>query len=824
MLSFANQLRQVLRRLGRTPTFTAVTLITLALGAGANIAIFSVVEGVLLKPLPYPHPEQLVSVWQTTPGADTIGPVRVGPSNYFIFREQSRAFQDIGLWENDSVSVTGVGEPEQVPALDVTREILPILGQRPLLGREFTQQDDSPDSPATAILNYGYWQSKFSGDPGVIGRTIVLDGKPRQIIGVMPEGFHFLDERDPAVLLPEQLDRNHTILGQFHYNGIARLRPGVTIAEADADVARMIPIVLRSFPPPPGYSLDMFRILRLAPELHPLRQDVVGDVGKLLWVLMGGIGLVLLIACANVANLLLVRTEGRQQELAVRAALGATRRRIAAELLLESLVIGLLGSALGLGFAYAALRLLVTMAPSGLPRLAEIGIDGRVLLFTLGVAVLVSLLFGSVPVARYAGERIGTRLREGGRTPSQSRQQHRARNALVTVQVALAFVLLVCSGLMIRTFLALAHVDPGFIGPDRIQTFSVYISGTDQPDPAGVLRIERDVSLKIAALPGVSSVGFANSIPMAGGRYSDPIWTEDRAYAPGEAPPVRTFIFASPEFFHTMGIALVAGRELTWNDSHQKIPVALVSKSFAREYWRDPAAAIGHHIRASNADQWRQIVGVVGDVHYDGMNVPACSCVYWPLYNVNLDGNPILVPHGVAFVIRSPRAGSQALLREVRRAVWSMDANLPLTGVHTMSYYLDRSMARTSFTLVMLGIAGGMALLLAIVGLYGVVAYSVSQRRRDIGIRMALGAREQQLTRMFLRQGLALVGIGVACGLGAALAVIRLMSSLLFGVGLADPVTYLAAAVGLVAAAALANYLPSRRAARVDPVEALRAE
>jgi putative ABC transport system permease protein len=820
--TFVRGIRFGLWRLRKSPGFAAVTILTLAVGVSANVTFFSVVEGVLLKPLPYPQPEQPVGVWQ---GILTQHQVQLGPSDYFIYRDQSHAFQDVGLYEDDSVSVTGIGEPEQIRALDVTQGVLPILGIPPMLGRWFSQHDDSPGSAATVVLGYGFWQRKFGGDRAVVGRTITLDGKLREIIGVMPRRFHFLAQQEPAVILPLQLDRNHTYLGQFHYNGIARLRPGMTIANADADLSRLLPAVLRSFPPPPGYSVDLFQKLHPRPELRPLKQDVVGDVSKLLWVLMGGIGLVLLIACANVANLLLVRTEGRQQELAIRAALGGTRSRIGLELLLESFVIAVIGSALGLGFAYCALRIVVTMAPSNLPRVREIGIDAHVLLFTLAVAMLVTLLFGLVPVFRYAGSRFGAGLREaGGRSLSQSRERHRARKTLVTVQVALAFVLLISSGLMIRSFAALIGVNPGFSAPARLQTFRVYIPEKDMPDATAVVHATQEILGKIASIPGVTSVGSASSIPMAGGKYQDPIWTADRPASRGEVPPVRTFVFVSPEYFRTMGIPFMAGRNLTWSDTYNRIPVALVSDKIAREYWRDPAAAIGRRVRASSTDDWREIVGVVGDVRMDGMNRPACSCLYFPLSVANFDGNPSRVARDVTFVVRSSLAGSQAFLTQIRRSVWSVDASLPLDNVHTAEYFYDRSMARTSFSLVMLGIAGGVALLLSIVGLYGVIAYSVSQRTREIGIRIALGAQPQELKRMFLRQGLLLVGVGVAGGISAAFGVDRWMSSLLFGVSPNDPATFVGVAVLLFATALFASWMPARRAMKVDPIVALRCE
>jgi predicted permease len=823
MGSFGSHLRQILRRLKRAPMFTIVTLVTLAVGVGANTAVFSVLDGILLKPLPYPRAEELVGVSHSAPGLG-ITELTASPSTYFIYREQSLTFQDIGLYTGDSVSVTGLAEPEQVRALLVTDGLLPILGVTPVLGRWFTRQDDSPSSPETVMLTYGYWHRKFGAEASIIGRRIMVDGKAREVIGVLPQRFRFMGQEDPSLILPLQFDRSTTTLGNFSYRGVARLRTGATLPQASADVSRMLPIVNGSFPAPEGFSLKLFQEARIGPNLRPLKQDVVGDVGNTLWVLMGTIGIVLLIACANVANLLLVRAEGRQQELAIRAALGASRFRIAAELMLESLILGLLGGGLGVGLAYTALRVLVAMAPAGLPRLSEIGVDLPVLLFALWASLLAGLLFVAIPVFKYAGARLGTGLREGGRTLSQSRERHRARNVLVVVQVALALVLLIGSGLMIRTFRALTHVQPGFARAAEVQTLRVSIPEAEVPDPERAVRMQEDISRKISAIPGVSSVGFSTGIPMDGDGNFDPIFAQDRTYAEGQLPPVRRFRFISPAFFQTLGTPLVAGRDLTWTDIYNKTPVALVSENLAREYWRLPAAALGKRIRVATTDDWREIIGVVADVRDDGVNHPAPAAVYWPIMMKNFEGNQIQVRRMPAFAVRSSRTGSESFLKEIRRTVWSVDPNLPLADVRTLDEIYRKSMARTSFTLVMLALAGGMALLLGMVGIYGVIAYSVSQRTREIGIRMALGARQQELARMFVRDGLLLTGVGVACGLAAAVAVTRLMASLLFEVSPADPVTYVAVSIGLVAIAALASYLPSRRAAAVDPSEALRAE
>jgi len=803
--------------------FTAVTLITLAAGVGANTVVFSVLEGILLKPLPYSHSEQLVGVSHSAPGVN-IKDLPGAPSNYFIYRDQNHSFQDIGMITNDSVNVTGVAEPEQAPVVRVTDGLLPVLGAAPMMGRGFTREDDKAGTPETAILMYGYWQRKFGGNQGVLGQTVKLDGKQTQIIGVMPQNFHFFDSEDPAMIVPFQFDRNKTFLGNFSYAMVGRLKPGVSIEQASADVGRMIPIVGQTFPAPPGFSLKMFEDAHLAPVVKDLKERVVGDVGSMLWVLMASIGLVLLIACANVANLVLVRVEGRRQELAVRAALGASWSRIASDLLVESLVLGIMGSLLGLGIAWGALRLLVRLAPKGLPRINEIGLDLPVLFFTLGIALLASLLFGCIPIFKYAGTRLNTGLREGGRALSQSRDQHRARSVLVVVQVALALVLLICSGLMARTFLALTKVQPGFSDPRTIQTFSLGIPKAEVGDDEKVARMYDEILQKLSAVPGVSAAATSTGVPLDGNNSNDPLYAEDKTYRPGELSTIRRFKWITPGIFHTLGTPMVAGRDLTWADIYNNVPVMMMSENLARELWQTPANALGKRVRVGNTDDWREVVGVVGDVHEDGMNKEAPKLAYWPVLMKNFEGEKIRAMRSAVFALRTPRAGTESLMKDVRRAVWSVDPNLPLADVRTEDYYYRKSMARSSFTLLMLGVAGAMALLLGTVGIYGVIAYSVSQRTREIGIRMALGAQRRELTGMFVRHGLTLTGIGIGIGLLASFAAMRLLSTLLFGVSPVDLATYSLVTIALAATAWLACYLPSRRAATVDPLVALRSE
>jgi putative ABC transport system permease protein len=816
------RLTHIVRRLLQLPGFTIIAVLTLAIGIGANAAIFSVIEGVLLKPLPFPYPDQLVVLDTSAPG---VGLKQTGaaPFLYFTYREDGRVFQDVAMWTSDTESITGVAEPEEVPSLLATDGLLPLLGVAPQIGRVFTKDEDTPKGAETVILTDGYWRSRFGADPSAVGRRLMVNGRPRDIIGVLPASFRFADLK-PSIVLPLRLDRGNVHLGQFSYSAVARMKQGATIDQASAEVARLLPVGLDRFPPFPGFSRKMFDEAKLAPNLRLLKDDVIGDVGSVLWVLMGTIGMVLLIACANVANLLLVRAEGRQQELAVRAALGASRGRIAYELLAESVVLGLVGGIAGLALAFGAVRVLIALAPGNLPRLENIGIDTTVLLFTFLISIFAGLLFGAIPVFKYAGPHVAGGLRGGGRTSSASRERHRARSTLVVVQVALALVLLVSSGLMIRTFQALQHVHPGFTKPEEVLTFSLSIPAAQVKEPEAVIRMHQAIADKVATISGVSSVGLTSLIPMTNSGWHDPIFAADKTYDQKQIPPLRTFKFVSPGLLKTMGVALVAGRDFTWADAYDKHAVALVSEGLAREMWGQPSGALGKRIRENNNSDWREVVGVVGDVRDEGLDKKAPTSVYWPMLMAKFEDGEVSVRRTMAYMIRGGRTRSAGFADEVGRAVWSINPNLPLANVRPLDTIVAKSMARTSFTLVMLAIAGAMALLLGAAGIYGVISYSVSQRTREIGIRMALGAQRPEVTRMFVRHGLGLTAIGIAFGLAAAFTLARVMGSLLFEVSPIDPMTYVSVCAGLTLAALLASYLPALRATLVNPVTALRAE
>ena len=812
MFDLIRDVRHAARRLLRTPAFTLATLVTLALGIGANTAIFSVVDSVLLKPLPFPEADRLVGLWQTAPGVD-IKDLNASIADYVTYREESRTLADVAIWNGTSVNVTGVAEPERVDGLTATFRLLPMLGVKPIFGRSFVEADNDRGSPEVVMLGYGYWQRRFGGNPAAVGRRIMVDGTAREIIGVLPQGFWFMDMTNDLVV-PLRFDRAKVRLAGYNFQAIGRLKPGVTLAQVDADVKRMIGIALTRLPPPEGMSIKMMEDARLGPKVRPLLDDLVGDIGKSLWVVMATIGMVLLIACANVANLLLVRTEGRAQELAVRAAIGAGRGRLAREMLAESLLLGLLGGAAGIAFAVAALKLVLTMNPARLPRLELIAVDTTSLVFTFLVSVAAGLAFGAIPVVKHARVRLNEALRAGGRNASASRDRNITRNTLTIVQVALALVLLIGSGLMIRTFQSMRRVQPGFTEPATLQTIRVSIPGGVAADDARVLLMQQQLVDALAALPGVTSASLINGLPMTGFSSQDPVAASDHTYRENQIPPLRRFIRTVPKTFQVLGTPLTAGREYDWTDIHQKRDVVLISDNFAREYWGSAAAAVGKRIRSNPNDPWSEIIGVVADVRHDGVDRPAPTTVYWPQQD----------NRSVTFMIRGTRAGTESYAAEIRRAVSSVSRSLPVTQMQTMQQVYDKSMARTAFTLTLLAISGGMALLLAGIGIYAVISYTVSQRTREIGIRMALGAQQDRLKLMFVRNGLLWGGIGAATGLVAAAMLSQLMSALLFEINPIDPLTYGVVVVALLGAAALASYVPARRVTRINPVEALRTE
>jgi len=770
---------------------------------------------------------RLVGVWHSAPGLG-FDEVNQSPALHYTYKDEGRAFSEIGMWDNGSSSITGLDEPEQVESMRVTEGTFEALRIDPILGRRFSEEDDSPDSPRTVILSHNYWQTRFGGDPDVVGRSLTVDSRPREIIGVMGADVRFL-HYDPAIYIPFRFDRSALGVGNFSYQGIGRLEPGVTIDLASADVARLLPVAVDKFPG--GVTHDILESTQFGPNLRPLKVDVVGDIGEVLWVLLGTVGMILLIACANVSNLFLVRAEAREKEMAVRAAMGAGKSRIAREFLSESLLLGLIGGLGGIALAYGGLALLRSLGPTQLPRLIDVTLDWQVLLFTMVLAVFSGAFFGMFPVIKYRRDVLSDALKEGGRGGSAGKEKHRARNTLVVAQIALALLLLVGSGLMVRSFQALRNVDPGFRNPEEVLLVRLNIPYAQIQDPVEVTQTHQLIAERIGQIPGVTNVGVTTSVTMDGYDSNDPVWVEGFSVPEGQMPDIRRFKWVAGGYFETMRIPVIAGRALEWRDGFELNKYVVVTENFTRDYWSSPAEAIGKRLSTGlEPGNWYEIVGVSGSVRDDGLHQELTSIVYWPALQRNIwadmpgESDGVVARHSMNYAIRSPRVGTPDFLIQVRDAIWEINPSLPLVRVRALSDLVDRSMARTSFSLVMLGIAAGVALVLGTIGIYGVISYIVSRRTRELGVRLALGANAGDVRKMVLKQGMVLCAFGILFGLAAAFGLTRLMAALLYGVSPVDPITFGAVSVSITLVAILASYIPAARAASIDPVEAIRHE
>lgn len=820
MLPIGKELGVIGRKLLRSAGFTAIAVLTLALGIGANTALFSVVHGVLLKPLPFQNADELYGLWHTAHG---IGIPQVEQSNttYTVYRDLSQSFEEIGLTQSDfSMNLTEVGEPVRVSVATATASLFEVLGVPAHLGRTFAEEEDDPGQPQVAILSFGLWRGRFGGEANILGRTLRLNGTPWEVVGVMPEGFTYPGESTelwiPHVIEPDELGR-----ANFSYDAVGRLKPGVTVESANTELA----VLLRRMPEiyPGEITAGLLESAQITPYITPLLKDVVGDVSQVLWILLGTVSFVLLIACANVANLFLVRAEGRQRELALRTALGASRGDVLQYFLTESVLLATLGGIAGTGLAYLGLRGLIAMSPDNIPRLGEVGLHPQVLLFTAMVSLLSGFVFGIIPVLRYRRPNILSAINEGSLRSSSGRETHRARNGLVVVQVALALVLLIGSGLMARSFWELRNVQPGF-EKDGLLTLRLSLPRAEYPEPTDAARFYERLMEELATLPGVERVGAISNLPMTDRQSNNGVVLEDLPLQPDDVPPVVRTNWAAPGYFETMGIPLHEGRTFEPRDHQQRTGAAIVSANFAKQFWPH-GSAIGKRLMPGLPDQepqWFTIVGVVGDVRDDGLSQDPPTMIYYPVVGIGGEYGDWTI-RTMSVAMRGDIEPT-TIIGAARKVLWDLDASLPVIGIRTGDAIVSQSMARTSYTMILLGIASGVALLLGAVGIYGVISYIVSQRTRELGIRLALGAQRGEVSRMVIRQGLGLALIGVSLGVVLALFATRLMSALLFGVSGTDPLTFVGLSLFLVGIAIAASYLPARRAARVNPVEALRYE
>lgn len=814
MTRFLTDIRLAARSLRRSPTFTLVAVTTLALGIGANAAIFSVVNGVLLKPLDYPDSDNLLSVNFTAPGLG-YELVPFDDSFYLRARDELRTLESVGMSHQDNVNLIGDGDPIRVAGANVTASVFEVLRVPAALGRLFNEEDGRPGAEPVAILSYQLWQERYGGDPAVLDRIEDMDGVMRRIVGVMPAGFAF-PSAETSLWKPYILDEANPVTGSFSNPGIGRMAPGASVETVNADVTAMLE---RTFADAPDdWPQALVEQARFGPRVQEMKELMVGDVRQALLVILGTVGMVLLIACANVANLFLVRSETRQREVTLRAALGAGRGDVVRFFLAESLMLSLAGGVVGVLVAFVAVRSFTTAEQVAIPRLSSISVDASVLAFTLGISLLTGLVFGIAPMLRRETRDLAAALRAGGRSVTVGHGLLSARSLLVVTQVALALVLLVGAGLMVRSFSALRNVDPGF-RPDGVLATQLTLGGATYPDARGRLAFWRSLRERAQALPGVVAVGAISQLPLSdqrnAGSYEIEGFDSDEE---GVLPPLAEKKMILPGFFETLGVPLIAGRYLEDTDGADGFRGVVVSESLAAHWWPNESA-LGKRLREDEEEIWWEIVGVVGDLHYASLEQPAEEVLYWPTM-IGTAEQPF-VSGGMELVIRTTGTTS-ALTGPLREQLRQIDARLPIARSRALASLVSDSMARTSFTVVMLGIASSIALLLGAIGIYGVISYVVSQRVQEIGVRIALGATRGSVQGMVVRRGMLLAGIGIAVGLGGALAAGSTLSSLLYEIDAADPTTYLVVAAILGATALFASWLPALRASGVDPVEALR--
>jgi putative ABC transport system permease protein len=801
-----HDLRFAARMLAKKPGFTLVAVVALALGIGANTAIFSVVNSVLLEPLPYREPERLMMVWED---ATSLGYPRdtPAPANFVDWRDQNSVFEGMAASASETFNITGDGEPEKIEAARVSAGLFRLLGVMPASGRDFAAEEDQPGGERVAVISHGLWQRRYGARPEVVGGTVTLDGEPHTVVGIMPPRFEF-PSRGVDVWVPIALGGEEAASRGNHYlEVVARLKPGVNPAQAQSDMDAVARRLQELYP-------DTNTGLGVA--VVPLHEQLVGEIRPALLILLGAVGLVLLIACANVANLLLARAAARYREAAVRAALGAGRLRLVRQFLTESLLIAMLGGAAGLLLAFAGLRVLAAFIPEEISLAREISLDPRVLAFTVAISAATGIVFGLVPALQASSPNLNDSLKEGGRDPSAAGKS-RARSTLVISEVALALVLLIGAGLLINSFVRLQSVDPGFRS-DNLLTMSVVLPDTKYPDASRRAAFYDQTLARVGALPGVESAAVVTRLPLTFKGNANSYSVEGFPEPSPDQRPIAVTRVISPDYFRAMGIAVLRGRHFTPQDREDSGNVVVVNETFANRYWPgdDP---VGKRIKMGSLSSdapWLTIVGVAADVRQFELSAPPRPQMYLPYTQLDFFSPRDLVVRTASDPL--------ALATAVRNEVWAVDPDQPVSNVRTMGSIVAESLARQRFSMLLLAIFAGVALALAAVGIYGVLSYTVTQRTREIGIRMALGAERRDVMRLVVGQGFRLVVIGLAIGIVAALGLSRLMASLLFGVSPSDPATFLAVPAVLAAVALVASYVPARRATRVDPMRALRYE
>jgi predicted permease len=809
-----------LRMLLKNPRFTAVAVLSLAIGIGANTAIFSVTNALLLRPLAYKGADRLVILWNRSPGLN-VAQDWLSPGEYLDIKSENHVFEQVAVSIDSSFNLNGQGRPERVEGARVSSSLFPLLGAQAMLGRVLSPEEDEQGKPATAILSHGFWQRHYGGDRGVIGKTLNLSGNSVTIVGVMPPDFSLNKEvlptvnsiRNAELLLPLPMSETlRSTRTHEDYNIFGRLRPGVTLAQAQFDIGTIVNVMKEQYPNnyPPGSGFTI--------SVVPLIQQVVGEIRRPLIILLAAVGFVLLIACANVANLLLARAAVRQKEIAVRAAVGAGRFRIIRQLLTESVLLSLLGGLLGLVAAFAAVRLLPIFGPDTLPRLKEIGLDGRVLAFSFLISLLTGLVFGLAPALRTSRVDLNEVLKQGGRGSVGGGTfgcgHHKIRNLLVIAEVALSLVMLIGAGLLIRSYRQIQNASPGFNSPN-VLSLRLSLSGANYAKPGAINAFYKQLCERLNALPGVEAAGISYSLPMSSVALAwGPITIE--GYVPKDKADfiMSNERFVSPGYFPALGVPLVQGRYFDQRDVQGAPEASIVNENLAQRFWPNESA-IGKRLKRGDKGPWRTVVGVVRDTkQFSVDNEPPIS-IYSPAEQFSI---------GSMFLLVRTSGDPAPMTAATTKEIHALDPELPAFDLKTMDQRLSDSLARRRFSMFLLGVFAVVALILAAIGIYGVLAYSVNQRTQEIGVRMALGAEPGNILRLVMRQSLILISIGIAVGLAGAFGLTRVMSSLLYGVSATDRLTFFIPPLLLGSIALLASYFPAHRAAKVDPMIALRHE
>ena len=806
MDTLRQDVRYALRRLFKTPAFTLVAVLTLALGIGANSAIFSVVNGVLLKPLPYHDPDRLVGIYHLSEGrrATMSGP------NFTDVRKLSTTLADAAAFSRGRMILTGRGEPVRLDTADVSANLFDVLGVAPVLGRTFRAEENQKDRMRVAILHYGTWQQRFGGDPQIVGRKVTLDGVPTEIVGVTPAGFSYPAGRAlwvPIEYSPAFLSEQR---GAWYLQTVGRAKPGVPLEQVAAEVATIGKQLAKQYPDS-NEGVDMTAL-----SLH---EAIVGDIRKAVLVLLGAVGFVLLIACANVANLLLARAAARESEMAVRAALGANRGRLVRQLLTESVILGIIGGALGLLLAVWGVDVLIGLQPQGIPRLDAVAIDKTVTWFTMGAAVITGVLFGLVPAFVSTRTAIAGTLKEGGRGGMTGRSGSRLRSALVVAEMALAVMLLAGAGLLMRSFAKLASVDPGFNVAEAL-TFELSLPDSRYEDEARQIAFFDQLLPRLRSVPGVQAAGGVISLPLSDSSLVFTFEVAGRPPVPPSQQPAMQVRVATPDYFPTIGIPLKRGRMFTERDRDGSPRVVLLTERAVKQYFPndDPIGktiTLGWGRGPGKPPAGGEVVGIIGDVKDKGLNEPDPPQIFLPYAQWPVQGMSLVLRTTVPAV---------SVSEPVRREVYGIDQNIPVANVRTLEQLVAKSISQPRFYMTLLAVFATVALVLAAIGIFGVLSYAVAQRTREIGIRMALGAQQASVLRLVVRHAMLLAGAGVLLGMVAAFFLTGTLASLLFDIRPTDPLTFAAVAGTLGAVALLASYIPARRATRVDPIVALRAE